>query len=253
MICIWCKNNFIKLSLEHGIPEALGCPRELELRNVACIKCNNNLSRVDLALIKQFEIFTVMYGVPRKKGRKPVVASWGPIRSEHRSDGHHIYINAGPGVVEAMGKPLQPATAATGITDLWIKPETGLLGFSQQIGNDPRFVPALYKIGLNLVAWHLGPQVAASDTYDHIRAFVRLEAGAPDLRAALYLEAVQPPTTQAAVVTKSGRAYPICRITILGLTFLIDMAPDQKSLNDIRGVATLQGDPLCIFPINLAA
>ena len=26
MICIWCLNDFPKLSLEHGIPEALGCP-----------------------------------------------------------------------------------------------------------------------------------------------------------------------------------------------------------------------------------
>jgi hypothetical protein len=30
--------------------------------------------------------------------------------------------------------------------------EAGRMGFTQEFGNDPRFVPALYKIGLNLVA-----------------------------------------------------------------------------------------------------
>lgn len=252
MICIWCKKDFAKLSLEHGIPEALACPPELEMRNVACAKCNNSLSRVDRALVKQFEMLTVMYGVPRKKGRKPTIASWRPIRSEHRPDGPHIYINAGPGVVEAMGKPLHPATSTSGITDLWIKPEDGQLGFSQQIGNDPRFVPALYKIGLNLIAWRFGPEVAAGEAYDHVRAFVRLEQGSSELRAALVRKVVHRPVTQGGVMEKLDREYPMCRITILGWTFLIDMDPGGQSLNDMRGVATMQGEPLYIFPFTMA-
>jgi hypothetical protein len=75
MICIWCKQEFAKLSLEHGIPEGLACPPELEMDDVACAGCNNGLSRIDRALIKQFETITVMYGVPRKKGRAPMINS----------------------------------------------------------------------------------------------------------------------------------------------------------------------------------
>ena len=89
MICIWCKEDFEKLSLEHGIPEGLACPPELELHDVACVGCNNALSRVDRALVKQFEMLTVLYGVRRKKGRAPTINSWTAVRSSHRADGPH--------------------------------------------------------------------------------------------------------------------------------------------------------------------
>lgn len=253
MICIWCKKDFPKLSLEHAIPEGLACPPELELRNVACTRCNNGLSRTDHALLKQFEAITVMYGIRRKKGRPPTIDSWQPIRSRQAPDGPHISINGGPGLVEDHGKTLRPASKANGITDVWVEPGSGQMGFTQQFGNDRRFLPALYKIGLNLVAKHLGPGEAASDRYDHVRSFVRGERGARVLTAAMDTQTVSGPVTEAAVVAKPGRAYPMFRVTILGITFLLDMAPDQSSLRDIQGAAMLHGDPLYIFPTALAA
>ncbi len=253
MICIWCRNDFAKLSVEHGIPEGLACPRDLELHDVACTNCNNGLSRVDRALIKQFEALTVMYGVPRKRGRSPTINSWQSIRSSQRADGPHISINGGPTLVEAEGKPLRPASKANGISDVWVKPETGQMGFSQQFGNDPRFLPALYKIGLNLVAKYFGAPEAASDRYDHIRAFVFGHPGAALLTAALDSTTVFAPLTEASMLTKPGRPYPMFRVTILGVTFLLDMAPDQPSLRDIRGAAMLHGEPLYLFPSVLAA
>jgi hypothetical protein len=253
MICIWCKNDFAKLSLEHGIPEGLACPPDLELRDVACTACNNGLSRVDRALLKQFEALTVMYGVPRKRGRSPTINSWQAIRSSQRPDGPHISINGGPGIVEAEGRPLRPASKANGITDVWVKPETGQLGFSQEFGNDPLFLPALYKIGLNLVAKHFGAAEAASDRYDHVRAFVLRHPGAVMLTAALADNSIFAPVTEAAVFTKPGRPFPMFRVTILGVTFLLDMAPDQVSLRDLRGAAMLHDEPFYLFPKVLAA
>lgn len=73
------------------------------------------------------------------------------------------------------------------------------------------------------------------------------------MRAALAREVVHRPLTEAGVLTKPGRAYPMCRITILGWTFFIDMDPTQQSLEDLRGVATVQGDPLYVFPVGQAA
>jgi hypothetical protein len=134
-----------------------------------------------------------------------------------------------------------------------MKPETGQIGFSQQFGNDPRFLPSLYKIGLNLVAKQFGPDEAASEKYDHIRAFVRLEPGAPALTAVLDRRTVLRPVPEASLISKPGRPYPTFRVTILGVTFVIDMAPDQPSLRDLRGGATLHGDPLYVFPVQLAA
>jgi hypothetical protein len=253
MICIWCKEDFPKLSLEHGIPEGLACPRELEMRDVACTKCNSDLSRVDRALVKQFESITVMYGVKRKKGRAPTINSWQSIRSEHRSDGPHIFINGGPGIVESGGKPLRPPSKANGISNVWVKPETNQLGYSQQFGNDSRFLPALYKIGLNLVAKQFGPAEAASAKYDHVRSFVRGESDAQPLTAALDRTTISGPVTETALITKTGQTYPAFRVTLLGVSFLIDLAPDQKSLHDIQGASALYGEHLYLFPISKAA
>ena len=118
MICIWCLGDFPKLSREHAIPESLGCPDDLVLTNVACARCNNALATLDQALLKQFEPITVMYGVPRKGGRPPTIDGWRAIASRHRADGPHMFLNAGPGVVEAGGKRLHPAGKANGITNV---------------------------------------------------------------------------------------------------------------------------------------
>ena len=37
-------------------------------------------------------------------------------------------------------------------------------------------------------------------------------------------------------------------VTLLGVTFLLDMAPDQPCLRDLRGAATLMNQQLYVFP-----
>lgn len=249
MICIWCKTDYPSLSIEHAIPEALGCPPELVLENVACAECNNALGKVDHALLKQFEIFSVMLGVRRKGKRRPTIDSWSAITSEHRADGNHIYLNGGPGVVEANGKRLRPAKKSNGIKDTWVKPEEGKMGFSQQFGNDPLFLPSLYKIGLNLVAFHFGAATAASSGYDHVRAFVRSKVNAPFLNAAMDTN-IDPSGVHrvSRPIMKNGRDYPMFELQLLGVLFLLDMAPDQPCLRDLRGAATLTNEKLYVFP-----
>lgn len=249
MICIWCKTEHSSPSKEHAIPDAIGCPPELLLYNVACARCNNALGKVDHALVKQFEIISVMLGVRRKGKRPPTIDSWSAIASERRKDGPHIYINGGPGVIEARGKRLQPARRSNGIEDLWIEPETGRSGFTQQFGNDPLFLPSLYKIGLNLIAFHFGTESAAADRYDHVRSFVKSEPEAPFLNAAMDTSAVIAATNRvSAPITKQGRPYPMYEVTLLGVTFLLDMAPDQPCLRDLRGAATLMNQQFYVFP-----
>ncbi|WP_377513293.1 HNH endonuclease [Octadecabacter sp. R77987] len=249
MICIWCKSDHTTLSKEHAIPEALGCPPQLILDDVACKTCNNSFGKVDHALVKQFEIISVMLGVRRKGKRPPTIDSWSAISSEHCADGPHIYINRGPGDIAANGKKLRPARRSNGIEDAWIKPEDSKMGFSQQFGNDPLFLPSLYKIGLNLVAYNFGAETAASPQYDHVRAFVRSEKGASFLKVAMDAVPTQTATNRVSgPITKNGRAYPMFQVTLLGVTFLLDMAPDQPCLRDLRGAATMMGEKLYVFP-----
>ena len=156
--------------------------------------------------------------------------------------------------MDADGKRLHPASKANGITDIWTKPEKGQLGFSQEFGNDPRFLPALYKIGLSLVAMHFGPEVAAEPTYDHIRSFVFSRNGAPALTAGMSTQIVDVPVSGASnPFTKDNLTYPLFEIMILGFTFLLDLAPDQPGLREIRAAALVMAEPIQFFPSRLAA
>lgn len=235
------------------MPDALGCPKGLILNDVACVECNSKLGReVDSGLVKQFEMITVMQGVRRKKGRRPTIASWAALTGTHTTVGPEIHLNAGPGVVEAMGKKLHPANKSNGISDVWMKRDGDKLaiGFSQVFGDDTRFLPALFKIGLNLVAYFFGPQVAADKAYDHIRRFVFRQEGVPALTVAMEMpEGSQKGTGNPKMFTKEGRDYPMFQIEILGVFFLLDMSPDQSMLRDLRGAATLMDQPLYVFPV----
>ncbi len=135
-----------------------------------------------------------------------------------------------------------------------MKPEEGKLGFSMEFGNDPRFLPALYKIGLNLVGKYYGAPAAADPAYDHIRAFVTGDKPAPALTAMLIKDVVPQPVNGASgPIVKPGRTYPMFQVTILGVTFVLDLGPDQPGLRDIRGAATLMGEALYVFPTKRAA
>ena len=163
-----------------------------------------------------------------------------------------IHLNGGPATIEAAGKKLHPAHKSNGITNTWVKADGVRLsiGFTQDFGNDPGFLPAVFKIGLNLVAYFRGPEVAASEEYDHIRAFVWGEPHASSLTVAMDApEGAKKGTGNPREYTKEGRPYPIFQVEILGIFFLIDMAPDQSMLRDLRGAATLMGQPLYVFPL----
>lgn len=192
---------------------------------------------------------TVLYGVRRKSGRRPTVHNWRAISGKHRTTGPHIFINAGPEIVEAEGKRLYPAAKSNGISNVWIEPESGRHGFSQEFGNDPRFVSALYKIGLNLIAKHYGVPEAADARYDHVRAFVLGRPDAPELRAVIDATQIPGPVTSTSnPIVKSGRDFPLFNVMILGLTFLIDMSPKQLGLRDLEGAAAVRNEPLVFSP-----
>lgn len=249
MICIWCQQEYERLSVEHGIPQALGCPEALVMRDVSCARCNNSLGIVDQALVKQFEIATVVFGVRRKKGRRPTIDSWRSITSKHHADGPHIFLNGGPGIVEAEGKRLYPGAKSNRIYDVWMEREANRMGFTQEFGNDPRFVPALYKIGLNLIAKHYGAVAAADSRYDHIRAFVLGRPDARELRVAMESGGGSGPITSASnPIVRGGCEFPLFSVTILGVAFLLDMSPKQLGLRDLQGAATLRNEPLCLLP-----
>ena len=248
MICIWCLKQADTLSREHLIPEMFACPDHLVRDDIACEECNNKLGlTVDAAVAKQFELINFINGIRGKKGKKPKVSQWAAVAGYYEGGRPVLSVNAGPSEVKDGGKKLAAAHRSNGITDAWILPEEGRSGFDQQFGNDPKFVRGVYKIGLNGVAHYLGPDVAASKIYDHVRAFVLGDEDVPRLKMLVDAADGKLKCEISAPIVKQGRKYPMFQITLPGVHFLIDMTPDQSNLRDIRGAATLTLTPLCIL------
>lgn len=249
MICIWCKANLPKLSREHIIPEALGCPDEFSRDDIACQNCNSKLGReVDPSLIKPFEILKFNLGILGKRKQQPKVSGWAAVAGYHKDGDRILAINAGKKAVKDGVRKLVPAHRTNGISDAWIKPEEGRLGFKQDFGGDPKFVRGLYKVGLNAVAYYLGAEVAAGADYDHIRTFVLGDKGAKPFKATMdahenfsFASGISGP------MMKEGYAYPAFEVVLLGIRFHLDMAPDQEALRDLQRHASVNGIPLLVF------
>lgn len=230
--CLWCRAPHYAPSLEHIVPEALGCPEGFVLREGVCDHCNNGLGHVDQALVRQFEVHTVMTGIRRKKGKRPTIEGWGPIYGSHGPDGPSIHINAGPGDVMLGDRLLKPAGGETGVHSVSMTrdgPEA-TFRFSLDVGREPKLRRALYKIGLEAVAYFNGMPRALESVFDPVRAFVRKGDGdfamiVMDADAG-YGHQVSPP--------HEGPGGLIVPVTLFGVSFLLDLCLGQRGLKRLE-------------------
>ncbi|MBB4099379.1 HNH endonuclease [Sphingomonas kyeonggiensis] len=236
--CIWCKRPVRKANVEHILPDSLGCPPDFVLRGCVCMACNNGLGHVDQALLRQFEIIAFMHGVRRKGGRPPVINNWAAIRGHYGATGPEIFINAGPQTVEALGKNLHAASSRNGIhavtnDDSRIVGQESQISFKQEFGREPKLRRAIYKVAFGTLAFHLGAAEALRDAYDPVRAFVRKGQGDFDVlmmsggemgESHYFCQPIMP----------EGCTMPILDIAIFGVSFGLDLDPEQKGLAQMR-------------------
>lgn len=65
--CVFCGNEYEKLSKEHIIPNAL-CGR-IKSHNLICKKCNSEFGKdIDIALIKEYQFFIDLFNIKRERG-----------------------------------------------------------------------------------------------------------------------------------------------------------------------------------------
>lgn len=78
--CIWCKKTNQPPSVEHIIPEVVGCPDGFVLNNgEVCRPCNNRLGHADRAIAHEFDFVLHHFNVPRKRGKPPEIRSRGNV------------------------------------------------------------------------------------------------------------------------------------------------------------------------------
>lgn len=90
-VCIWCKNIIGSRTREHIIPEPLGNPADFMLE--LCRPCNNSIGHLDQAVIDEFDIPIFNAGIPRKRGKPPIISNRGNVEGRVTPTGPEIHIN----------------------------------------------------------------------------------------------------------------------------------------------------------------
>lgn len=234
--CIWCKRENSDSAIEHIIPEALGCPADFTLAGgLVCRRCNNGLAHLDRAVIDDFDIPIFTSNIPRKKGRSPVIRSRGNMVGTYGKGGPKISINMERyPVISQNGTVL----GAFGRSDRNINATllqdgaNAEIKFSVPIGENPKFVRGIFKIGLSSLAYFLGGEIAQLPMFDGVREFVRNGTGA---RRVLMIGSddksvghqVSPPCS-------SPSGYFLSVFRLVAVNFLVDLSPDHSLFPDLK-------------------
>lgn len=239
--CIWCRNSPAD-SLEHIIPEALGCPPALILSSGVCRECNNANGRLDRALLKPFELMTVVRGIPRKKGKWPSINQYSTVGSGHGPSGLELYINRERYAVETpSGKKLGPTSRNDHFHDVSLEKRPGgqaKLQIKQRLQFDRTAVRGLFKIALESIAYHQDAEAALDAQFDAVRRYVRYDEGtysAVMTTGEPYDAYVSNPWS------KDGRP-PIIGMSILKVGFLCDFDPEFAGGLELMAAALEMGE-----------
>jgi hypothetical protein len=244
--CMWCGEP-TKGTLEHILPESLGCPPDFVLKAGVCASCNNGLGHVDQALLHEFELIACLAGVPRKGGGPPAIHSWAAIAATRTASGPEWHLNAGPQVIPALGKNLAAAKPSNGISNVQFKTGDGIgkVTFDQAFGKHPKFVRAIYKVAFGALAYFEGLDAACAAKYDPVRAFVKKGEG--KFRALMFTSVHEPVHCFEPPHKLAGSEYPVVPMTIFGVGFLADLDPDQKGLAHLQ-VTLPKSEPYIMLP-----
>ncbi len=229
--CIWCKRVTKDKDIEHVFPAALGCPDEISLPGeVVCKACNNRLSRLDLAVCDEFDLFAFFSGVPRRGGKPPQVLNRGNLIATFEPGGPTISINMGSAPSTShINKPLGAYGGAKRNikASIAINGDQATVSGNAQFGQGRHFLRGLVKIAFSSYTYHLGPQAASSNLFDPVRDFVLHGQGSRHALVTKGIDNEYRLTTHGPFVGQDGGCCVEFRIACLN--FLVDLSPDESA------------------------
>lgn len=250
--CIWCLNQADGAHKEHIFPESIGCPENFFLPGTAvCRKCNNGLAHLDKAVADEFDFLAFMAGVPRKRGKSPLIGSRGNVLASMESTGPTYTFNMENYPVRAHdGSTLAPFRGSQRNIRARFSSEGSVatVAFDVPFGANPKFVRGLTKIAFSSLAYFLGAPVARDSAFNPVRRFVLNGVG--DRHALLsksqddnYRNSAWPP-----YVSQSG-GYAVT-FRIARTEFLIDLTENETDLSIFEAKAQEQYGETgwCILP-----
>lgn len=226
MKCIWCQHSGQLKSIEHIVPEAVGCPAGFVLKSgEVCRGCNNHLGALDSAVADDLDIQRFMYGIPGKRGKLPTISSRGNVVGSHNVSGApEISINMESYPVPshdgrqmgAFGR--SPRNIPTSMT---IDGNSATVHGKFEFGQNPKFIRGITKIAISSIAYFYGAEAAISANLKPARQFVLSGQG----RRSIFVLGDLPPQTYVRKPLPDADGNFVCELCLLGVGFLVDLSP----------------------------
>jgi len=233
--CIWCKQKKIP-SLEHVIPKALLYSDELTI-NCVCRKCNNKLSKVDKAVISEFEQAKFTMDMPGRNGKPPKL-NLGNIKGYTKNGEKRLHINMDKKPVKTLDGI---SLSAYGKSNKDVKAELALNGnmgkvtWSQTLGNNKTFIRGICKIAYEAVAYRYESEILTDDKFNNIRNFVLTGAGSRTIIIG------KPSINNYSsfgfdrIMIQNGNDI-VQPIWMFGIKFIVDLTPEEKFIPEIKEI-----------------
>lgn len=253
--CIWCKTSTGEPSVEHIIPEGLGCPEGFVLSGgVVCRACNNGLAHLDRVLIDDFDFFLVQAGMKTKKGKARTINSRGHVWAGRKSDeGFSLHVNMGRKPVQTKAgitlSPYKKGPRSMKLHEPEILGNVAHVQATWTIGENPKTARAITKIALGSLAYFVGPEVALEKKFDPMRRYV-LQGGPARKVVVHFAEKFKFENRVYAPIKRDCGNYSII-IRLVSGYFFVDFSPGMSLLPDVmKGMKENGAKGWTTFPID---
>jgi hypothetical protein len=236
--CIWCLKNG-RSSVEHIIPEVLGCPPGFVLkRGEVCKDCNSNtLSQLDTALGESFDILRVLNRVPGKRKKSPKVTGRTNLRGHASRKGHIVLqLNMENNSVDSdiFGAIPPPGGSYRDVHGTFTREgQICRSTLTAKIGGHPDFSRALHKIALEwfvkLTSW----DNVLDERFNVVREYVLNNLGSREVLM-FAPESWSYRHEFPSIIWNDKDGSPIIQFILCGFPFLISLDRDNQSIEAIK-------------------
>ncbi len=237
-MCIWCQKNVTSgtSTIEHIIPEPLGCPVDFVLKDdQICRACNNQLGHIDQTVVDHYDFITFLQGIPRKGNRPPIISNRGNVIGRMISGEPFLHFNMEKYAISLDdGTPLAPSGKSKRNVKAKFdtKGKYAHVNFKVSFGNGRKFIRGIYKIAFESFVYFLGTNLAVNKNFDAIRDYVLRDIGE---RKILLLSPHDNSYRHEILPPYSGDAGGYVVGMRLGVVnYIVDLSPDMRVLTTIR-------------------
>lgn len=232
-MCIYCKKTEANYSVEHIIPDSIGCPPDLILKHEVCEKCNNKLAVLDNRVIQEYDLIRWMSEIPNKKGKIPKISSIRNVYTDDKGmmgDKKRIVFNSDskPVKIEKTDIILPGYRKNSSAIDgtLKIKNNEAHFKLSRTFDTDRKFIRGIYKIGFEMQCLLEGKEKILSPFYDQYRDFIYHDIGDMELVFQYNNDHKIFNSLLNTYSNDAGRAMIVFRLLVL--TYIVNLTNDEK-------------------------